>query len=42
MVQVYYKWPVILNFGGFDLATNSDGTHLMGAVRVFENEPFTS
>ena len=42
MVQVYYKWPVILNFGGFDLATSSDGTHLMGAVRVFENEPFTS
>jgi Flp pilus assembly protein TadG len=42
MVQVYYKWPTILNFGGFDLATSSDGTHLMGAVRVFENEPFTS
>jgi Flp pilus assembly protein TadG len=42
MVQVYYKWPIILNFGGFSLATSSDGTHLMGAVRVFENEPFTS
>jgi hypothetical protein len=42
MVQVYYKWPVILNFGGFDLATSADGTRLMGAVRVFENEPFTS
>lgn len=42
MVQVYYKWPVILNFGGFDLATSADGTHLMGAVRVFKNEPFTS
>jgi Flp pilus assembly protein TadG len=42
MVQVYYKWPVILNFGGFSLATSSDGTHLMGAVRVFANEPFTS
>jgi Flp pilus assembly protein TadG len=41
MVQVYYKWPVILNFGGFSLATSSDGTHLMGAVRVFENEPFS-
>jgi Flp pilus assembly protein TadG len=41
MVQVYYKWPVILNFGGFSLATSPDGTHLMGAVRVFENEPFT-
>jgi Flp pilus assembly protein TadG len=41
MVQVYYKWPVILNFGGLNLATSSDGTHLMGAVRVFANEPFT-
>ena len=42
MVQVYYKWPVILNFDGFNLATSSDGTHLLGAVRVFANEPFTS
>lgn len=42
MVQVYYKWPVLLNFAGFSLATGPDGTHLMGAVRVFENEPFTS
>ena len=41
MVQVYYKWPVILNFDGFNLATSADGTHLMGAVRVFANEPFT-
>jgi Flp pilus assembly protein TadG len=42
MVQVYYKWPVILNFDGFNLATSSDGTHLLAAVRVFANEPFTS
>jgi Flp pilus assembly protein TadG len=42
MVQVYYKWPVILNFGGFSLATSSDGTRLLGAVRVFANEPFSS
>ena len=42
MLRVYYKWPVILNFGGLSLATSPDGTHLMGAVRVFKNEPFTS
>jgi len=42
MVQVYYKWPVIFNIDGFNLATSSDGTHLLGAVRVFANEPFTS
>jgi len=42
MVQVYYKWPVILNFGGFSLANSPDGTRLLGAVRVFANEPFSS
>ena len=41
IVRVYYKWPIILNFGGFNLATSSDGTHLLGSARVFENEPFT-
>jgi hypothetical protein len=40
MVQAYYKWPVILNFGGFNLQTAGDGTHLLSAVRVFSNEPF--
>lgn len=40
IVQAYYKWPVFLNFDGFNLQTASDGTHLMGAVRVFKNEPF--
>jgi len=42
MVQVYYKWPTFLNFDWFNLATSSDRTHLLGAVRVFANEPFTS
>jgi len=41
MVQAYYKWPTVLNFDGINFATQSDGTHLMGAVRVFANEPFT-
>jgi hypothetical protein len=40
MVQAYYKWPVMLNFGGFNLQTAGDGTHLLSAVRVFSNEPF--
>ncbi|AKR57874.1 pilus assembly protein [Devosia sp. H5989] len=39
-VQAYYKWPTIMNFAGFNLATYSDGTRLLGAVRVFKNEPF--
>ena len=42
MVQAYYKWPTFFNFAGFNFATSSDGTRLLGAVRVFANEPFTS
>ena len=41
MVQVYYKWPIIMTFGGFGLATSSDGTRLFSATRVFANEPFS-
>ncbi|KKB77029.1 hypothetical protein VW29_18880 [Devosia limi DSM 17137] len=47
MVRVYYKWPVILNWpdallpGGFTLADQPDGSRLLGAVRIFRNEPFT-
>ena len=46
MVRVYYKWPVILSWpdtllpGGFTLADQPDGTRLLGAVRIFRNEPF--
>jgi Flp pilus assembly protein TadG len=42
MVQVYYKWPTFMNFGGFRLGSSADGTYLMSTVRVFKNEPFTS
>jgi len=42
MVQVYYKWPTFMNFGGFRLGSTADGTYLMSTVRVFKNEPFTS
>src|SRR5690606_37518552 len=41
VVQVYYKWPIILNFGGISLANLPDGSRLMGAVAVFRNEPFS-
>lgn len=40
MVEVYYKWPVILNFGGFSLQDQPDRTRLLSAMRVFKNEPF--
>ncbi len=40
MVEVYYKWPTLLNFAGFNLANTPDNKRLLGAVRVFKNEPF--
>ncbi|WP_240232069.1 TadE/TadG family type IV pilus assembly protein [Devosia lacusdianchii] len=40
VVQVYYKWPVMLNFG-LGLADLPDSKRLFAAVTVFRNEPFT-
>lgn len=42
LVRVYYKWPTILNLAGFNLQNTGDGTRLLGAVRVFRNEPFAA
>jgi Flp pilus assembly protein TadG len=40
MVRAYYKWPTIVNLAGFNFATLPDGSRLLGATRVFKNEPF--
>jgi len=40
MVQAYYKWPMVIGFGGFDGTRLADGTKLMGSVHIFRNEPF--
>lgn len=40
MIEAYYKWRTLLDFGGFNLASLPDGTRLLGSVRVFRNEPF--
>lgn len=40
LVQAWYKWPTIVNLPGFNLQNQPDGTRLLGAVRVFRNEPF--
>ncbi|WP_375450143.1 TadE/TadG family type IV pilus assembly protein [uncultured Devosia sp.] len=42
VVQVYYKWPLVLPAGPFSSTAQPDGTQLLGAVRVFRNEPFNS
>jgi hypothetical protein len=40
LVQAFYKWPTIVNLPGFNFSTLPDGTRLLGASRVFMNEPF--
>lgn len=40
LVQAFYKWPTIVRLPGFDLQALPDGTRLLGASRVFRNEPF--
>ena len=40
IAEAYYKWEALFNIMGFNLATLSDGTLLMGAAEVFRNEPF--
>lgn len=40
LVQVYYKWPIILNLGGLSLANLPDSKRLLSASTVFRNEPY--
>lgn len=40
VAEAYYKWDTMLDIMGFNLATMSDGTLLMGTAQVFRNEPF--
>lgn len=40
LVEAYYKWPTLVNLPLFNFATMADGTRLLAAVRVFQNEPF--
>ena len=40
LVRVYYKWPTLVNLGGFNLSNVGSNARLLGSVRVFTNEPF--
>jgi Flp pilus assembly protein TadG len=39
LVQVFYRWPTLVNLG-VDLGSLPGGGQLLSAVRVFKNEPF--
>jgi len=41
LVQAFYKWPTLVHLPGFNLQDQPDGTRLLGASRVFRNEPFS-
>ncbi len=40
LAQAYYKWDTLFDIFGFNLASLSDGTLLMGSAEVWRNEPF--
>lgn len=41
VVQVYYPWPVMFNFGGLNMANMTGNIRMLGTAAVFRNEPFT-
>lgn len=41
LLQVYYKWPIILNMFDVTMSNLPTGERLLGASTVFRNEPFT-
>ena len=40
-VFAYYRWPLLINLPYFNLKNQPDNFRLLGATRVFRNEPFT-
>ena len=43
VVQVfaYYRWPLLIALPYFSLKNQPDNYRLLGATRVFRNEPFS-
>lgn len=40
LVQVHYKFPLVLSFAQLSLNTLPDGSLLLGSATVFRNEPY--
>ena len=40
LVEVYYRYPVMVQLGPLGMSNMGDGRRLMGSVAVFQNEPF--
>jgi len=41
LVQVYYRYPVVVQLGPLGMANMGDGRRLLGSATVFQNEPFS-
>lgn len=41
VVRVVYEWPTLVRGFGLDLATLSDGKHLLMSTAAFRNEPYS-
>lgn len=41
LVQIYYRYPVLLQLGPLGMSNLGDGRRLLGSATVFQNEPFT-
>lgn len=40
LVQVYYRYPVVVQLGPLGMSNMADGRRLIGSATVFQNEPF--
>jgi len=40
LAEVYYKWKPVVTLRWFNIGALADGTRLLGAARVWRNEPF--
>ena len=41
LVQVYYRYPVLIPLGPLGMSNLPDGSRLIGSTNVFQNEPFS-
>lgn len=41
LVQVYYRYPIVVQLGMLGMANLGDGRRLLGSATVFQNEPFS-
>lgn len=41
LVQVYYRYPIMVQLGPLGMSNMADGRRLIGSATVFQNEPFS-